>query len=114
LQCRLAARAARSGIYSSWAQDHLVSAQYYRDVERLDEYAQTNTFLMRLNNETLAEQRGAASRPYRLEFDEVGMPIRSGTGRVDGLENLVAVMFDADRESFGPLGYVPSKPTSPR
>ena len=51
LSCRLAARAARGGIYSQWAQEHLIQAAYFRDPERLDEFLEANTFLRDLNAE---------------------------------------------------------------
>jgi palmitoyl-protein thioesterase len=81
----LAARAARAGIYSTYAQNHLIQAQYYRDVERLDEFWDVNTFLTGLNNDHGPDQSLSA------------VENASGKGRLDGLESFVAVMFDADR-----------------
>ncbi|KZT43690.1 palmitoyl-protein thioesterase [Sistotremastrum suecicum HHB10207 ss-3] len=49
--CRLAANAARAGVYTSWAQTHLVQAQYFRDHKNLDLYLATNHFLPTINNE---------------------------------------------------------------
>ena len=85
LACLLAARAARSGIYSPWAQTHLIQAAYFRDPERLDEFAETNTFLRNLN----AEGR----HPAKGEFEK-----EAGGYGLGALENFVAVMFDADSE----------------
>ena len=91
LSCLLAARAARSGIYSTWAQTHLVQAAYFRDPARLEEFFQANTFLRDLNGEnpigegiTGGVEKGA----------------RGGGRGLEGLENLVAIMFDMDRELF--------------
>lgn len=53
-----------------------------------------NTFLTGLNNETLPERRLVSGERSKKA---------SGTGRVDGLENFVAIMFDADREYPSPL-----------
>lgn len=41
----------RSSIYSSWAQQNVVPAQYFRDPERIDEYLAANEFLKDINNE---------------------------------------------------------------
>lgn len=73
------------GIYTSYAQTHLVQAQYYRDVERLDEFMEVNEFLCDLNGEKNGKH------PTGKE---------SGGQGLSGLENLVAIMFDADRESL--------------
>lgn len=88
LTCRLAAGAARGGIYTTYAQSHLIQAQYYRDPGRWEEYLQTNTFVRDLNAE------GKDQEP----------PKEGKTGREDGgkglkdLWNVVAVMFDADSQ----------------
>jgi palmitoyl-protein thioesterase len=89
LSCLLAARAARSGIYTSYAQSHLIQAQYFRDSERLDTFLSTTTFVRDLN----AEGRSLAPPEEGRSGREKG-----GEG-LKGLENLVAVMFDMDRES---------------
>lgn len=85
ISCLLAARAARSGIYSSWAQSHLVQAAYFRDPARLDEFAETNTFLRDLNAEGKHLARGKTKK-------------EAGGDGLSGLENFIAVMFDADSE----------------
>ncbi|OJT12747.1 Palmitoyl-protein thioesterase 1 [Trametes pubescens] len=51
LFCQLARRAARGGVYTEWAQENLVQAQYFRDPEQLDSYLAHNTFLASINNE---------------------------------------------------------------
>ncbi|ORY32620.1 palmitoyl-protein thioesterase [Naematelia encephala] len=86
LTCLLAARAARAGIYTSWAQSHLVQAQYYRDPARLEEFLDTNSYLRDLNAEG-----------YRLASEGEPGGIQDGGKGLRGIENLVAVLFDADR-----------------
>jgi palmitoyl-protein thioesterase len=73
------------GIFTTYAQTHLVQAQYYRDVERLDEFMEVNEFLRDLNGEKNGKH------PTEKESGGLGL---------SGLENLVAIMFDADRESL--------------
>ena len=85
ISCLLAARAARSGIYSSWAQTHLIQAAYFRDPARLDEFTATNTFVRDLN----AEGKYLAGEKGEREAGGKGL---------SGLQNFIAVMFDADRE----------------
>ncbi|KAK6910380.1 hypothetical protein I203_104412 [Kwoniella mangroviensis CBS 8507] len=89
LSCLLAARAARAGIYTPYAQSHIVQAAYFRDTERLDEFWDVNTFIRDLNGEKgLGGDDGD-------ENDEKG---RNGSGLgIEGLDNFVAVMFDQDR-----------------
>ena len=98
VSCLLAARAARSGIYSSWAQTHLVQAAYFRDPARLDEFAEINSFVRDLNAE------GKYLAGGRTEREEGGMVLR-------GLERFIAVMFDADRECILSIGC-PGPPLS--
>jgi palmitoyl-protein thioesterase len=49
--CWMARQAARRGVYSNWAQQNLVQAQYFRDPARLPEYIAVNEFLVDINNE---------------------------------------------------------------
>ncbi len=86
LSCLLAARAARGGIYTKWAQEHLIQAAYYRDPARLDEFLTTNTFVRDLN----AEGKYLAGEDGKKE---------AGGNGLRSLTNFIAVMFDADRES---------------
>jgi palmitoyl-protein thioesterase len=83
LTCLLAARAARSGIYTHYAQSKLIQAQYYRDPARLNEFLDVNTFLRDINGEG---------------------PVKGSAGKGVGmLDNLVAVFFEADRMSDHPV-----------
>ncbi|KAL7421573.1 hypothetical protein Q5752_003342 [Cryptotrichosporon argae] len=89
LSCLLAARAARGGIYTAWAQSHIIQAAYFRDTDRLDEFYGVNTFVRDLNGEGPAGvHRSESARPRPKE----------GGGRgLGGLENMVAIAFDDDR-----------------
>jgi len=49
--CQLARRAAKGGVYSEWAQENLVQAQYFRDPSHLPSYLSSNKFLASINNE---------------------------------------------------------------
>ncbi|PCH43918.1 palmitoyl-protein thioesterase [Wolfiporia cocos MD-104 SS10] len=51
LLCQAARRAAQGGVYTQYAQEHLVQAQYYRDPARLETYLASNRFLADINNE---------------------------------------------------------------
>ena len=56
--CYLVRIAARQGVYSSYAQEHIVQAQYFRDHARLSVYYAENHFLTVINGE-VAETRNA-------------------------------------------------------
>jgi hypothetical protein len=118
ISCLLAARAARLGTYTTYAQNNLIQAQYYRDVERLDEFMAVNTFLRDINGElkgntssgvelslSLSDQDQDQDQDddhhedQDLDHDHGNRTGREGGGGgVKGLENFVAVMFDEDRE----------------
>ncbi|PAV18878.1 palmitoyl- thioesterase [Pyrrhoderma noxium] len=51
LMCQLARRAARVGVYTNYAQNNLVQAQYFRNPDQLDKYLEVNKFLTSINNE---------------------------------------------------------------
>ncbi|KAG9316676.1 Alpha/Beta hydrolase protein [Chiua virens] len=58
LLCQIARRAAKAGVYTQWAQDNLVQAQYFRDPEQLSLYKSLGSFLADINNEVfLASER---------------------------------------------------------
>ncbi|KAG2150414.1 Alpha/Beta hydrolase protein [Suillus clintonianus] len=61
LLCQVARRAANSGVYSEWAQEHLVQAQYFRDPQRLSQYISSGSFLPDINNEVLLPSSRNAS-----------------------------------------------------
>ena len=82
LLCRLAEAALRGGIYTDYAQSHLVSAQYYRnpkDPAAFAKYMEKNDFIKDINNEGQVETRNASYAKQLLQ-----------------LENLVLIMFDKD------------------
>ncbi|KAG9301187.1 hypothetical protein G9A89_012570 [Geosiphon pyriformis] len=49
--CQLMRSIARRGVYSNYAQTHVIQAQYYKDPERLDLYKERNVYLPDINNE---------------------------------------------------------------
>jgi len=51
LLCQIARRATKGAVYSSWAQENLVQAQYFRDPTNLETYLSANHFLTSINNE---------------------------------------------------------------
>ncbi|KAL5528296.1 hypothetical protein ACEPAF_7432 [Sanghuangporus sanghuang] len=79
LLCNLARRAARAGVYSEYAQNNLIQAQYFRDPDRLPEYFASNKFLTSINNE-LPE---SVNETY--------------TENLVTLSNLVLILFSEDR-----------------
>ncbi|WWC89617.1 uncharacterized protein L201_004542 [Kwoniella dendrophila CBS 6074] len=97
LSCLLAARVARSGIYTEYAQSHIVQAAYFRDTERLDEFWNVNSFIRDLNGEKgLGEDNGINDIDEKEKQGKKKGKNGSGKG-VGHLDNFVAVMFDQDR-----------------
>jgi palmitoyl-protein thioesterase len=76
--CQLMRRAARSGVYTAWAQHNLVQAQYFRDPGRMETYLEVNAFLPDVNGEVAA----ARNASYKENLQR--------------LENLVLVIFAQD------------------
>ena len=55
--CRLSHSAlVKNGIYSSFAQNNLIFAQYFRDEAQIDKYLNGNNFLRDLNNERIGDR----------------------------------------------------------
>ncbi|EIM81182.1 alpha/beta-hydrolase [Stereum hirsutum FP-91666 SS1] len=81
LLCQLARGAARGGVYTEWAQEHLVQAQYYRDPDQLPLYLTSNLFLTSINNEHADPALRNATYAKQLA----------------GLEKLVLVIFARDK-----------------
>ena len=79
--CQLARRAARGGVYTNWAQENLVQAQYYRDPNNLQTYLEANTFLAPINNEV--PESGARNATFARNLAT--------------LNNLVLVLFSEDK-----------------
>ncbi|KAH9929619.1 alpha/beta-hydrolase [Epithele typhae] len=79
LFCQLARRAARGGVYTDWAQENLVQAQYFRDPANLPTYLERNTFLAPVNNEV----PGARNATYAANLGK--------------LNHLVLVLFSQDK-----------------
>jgi len=51
--CQIARHAAKAGVYSKWAQENLIQAQYFRDPTQLTSYMSSGSFLADINNEVL-------------------------------------------------------------
>ncbi|KAH7108117.1 alpha/beta-hydrolase [Auriculariales sp. MPI-PUGE-AT-0066] len=79
LLCNLARNAAKSGVYTTWAQHNVIQAQYYRDERKLSAYLKQNTFLPRLNNEISELRNETYSR------------------NLASLNNLVLIMFAQEK-----------------
>ncbi|KAF8995424.1 palmitoyl-protein thioesterase [Cyathus striatus] len=77
--CQAARRVAKSAVYSAWAQNNLVQAQYFRDPWNLPAYLIANHFLTSINNE-ISEMRN-----------------RSYSQQLATLNNLVLVLFTEDK-----------------
>ena len=50
-QCGYLQQLLKSKIYTKWAQETMVQAQYFRDPKRIDEYLKSNRFLSQMNAE---------------------------------------------------------------
>ncbi|KAH7888637.1 Alpha/Beta hydrolase protein [Phlebopus sp. FC_14] len=79
--CQIARRAAKNGVYSEWAQEHLVQAQYFRDPAQLLLYMSTGSFLADINNEVLLPSSRSATYADNLA----------------SLNNLVLALFSKDK-----------------
>ncbi|TDL17270.1 alpha/beta-hydrolase [Rickenella mellea] len=77
--CRAVNNAARFGVYTAWAQNNLVQAQYFRDPAQLPAYLATNHFLTSINNEIEA----TINTTYADNFSS--------------LSHLVLVLFSQDK-----------------
>ncbi|KAK1229218.1 ATPase with role in protein import into the ER [Marasmius sp. AFHP31] len=78
LLCQIARRAAKAGVYTEWAQENLVQAQYFRDPADITRYLASNKFLTSINNE-LSDSR---NETYATNLAS--------------LDNLVLIMFTED------------------
>lgn len=86
--CRLAEAALRGGVYSDYAQSHLISASYFRDPRQPESYArylEANKFLADINNEVeqndeYKKRLSALDTFVMLQFDKdvTVVPKRSG------------------------------------
>lgn len=78
--CEVARRAAKAGVYTEWAQEHLVQAQYFRDPDQLGLYMSLNGFLANINNEVILPTARNVTYADNLA----------------SLENLILVLFAQD------------------
>ncbi|KAG8801052.1 hypothetical protein FRC17_006739 [Serendipita sp. 399] len=92
--CRAARSAAGAGVYTYYAQHHLVQAQYFRDHNHYTSYLRSSTFLADINNE-IAEDDGDDDLT-----NESGMQSsRNATyaANLATLDNFVMILFDKDQ-----------------
>jgi hypothetical protein len=88
--CRLAEGALRGGVYTDYAQSNVVTAQYFRDptkLENYEKYLESNRFLPDINNERVINET------YK--------------DRLMSLNSLVLLMFDKDIVSLGMRQFLP-------
>ncbi|QRW11526.1 palmitoyl-protein thioesterase [Ceratobasidium sp. AG-Ba] len=79
--CWLARNAALRGVYTSYAQTHIIQAQYFRDprtAHDLESYHSSNTFLTDING-------------------ELDIPLSKYKKNIESLDALVLVLFSEDR-----------------
>jgi len=69
LPCILARNALRAGIYTGWAQQNIVQAQYYRDPAQLERYLESNHFLASINNERPARHKNETYAANLAQLD---------------------------------------------
>lgn len=72
-------RVMKQRVYSSWAQEHIVQAQYFKDPDRYDEYLRKSRFLADINNER---------EPRSASYKE----------NLESLDNLIMFMFSEDTQ----------------
>jgi len=77
--CQITRRAIKDGVYSTWAQNNLIQAQYFRDPTQLDTYLEANHFLPSINNEV----PGSRNKTY--------------ADNLATLDKLVLVLFSKDK-----------------
>jgi palmitoyl-protein thioesterase len=77
--CQFTRRAAKAAVYGSWAQEHIIQAQYYRDPAQLDTYLASNHFLTSINNEIPTSRNQSYAR------------------NLASLQKLVLVLFTEDK-----------------
>ncbi|SCZ91484.1 BZ3500_MvSof-1268-A1-R1_Chr1-2g01440 [Microbotryum saponariae] len=90
----------KNGLYSSWAQQNLLPAQYVRDEARIEDYLKVNVFLKDINNEREGDRKVGPPK----DGEVVGVRVRDqGEGRNQTykrnfarLEKLVLLRFSMD------------------
>lgn len=102
----------REGLYSSWAQNNILPAQYVRDEARIDDYLRVNTFLKDINNEREGDEEvgppeGEGASASGQGGDDKPEP-RNATykANLSAIKNLVLLRFRCALRSRGdpPLG----------
>ncbi|KAA1472797.1 alpha/beta-hydrolase [Dentipellis sp. KUC8613] len=83
--CRVARDTAKRNVYGTWAQEHLIQAQYYRDPDQLQLYLTSNHFLTSINNELSPESSSLSQRNVTYAQN------------IASLNKLVLIMFGRDK-----------------
>lgn len=74
--CRNRNRLFEANVYTDYSQEHIVSAQYYRDPNRYEEYLEKSRYLADVNNEraeknkTYSENLGSIEKFIMVMFDQ--------------------------------------------
>ncbi|KAG8754506.1 hypothetical protein FRC14_005009 [Serendipita sp. 396] len=89
--CRAAKNAAGAGVYTEWAQHHLVQAQYFRDHKHYDSYLRSNRFLADINNEA-REEPDPDNRASKQALKNT-----TYATNLASLDNFVMVLFNQDQ-----------------
>jgi palmitoyl-protein thioesterase len=78
--CTIARSATKLGIYTTWSQGNIVQAQYFRDVDQIESYLESNFFLTRLN----------------AEVDHGRNETRKMKENLSSLKNFIMILFAQD------------------
>ncbi|KAG8853466.1 hypothetical protein FRB91_004858 [Serendipita sp. 411] len=89
--CRAAKNAAGAGVYTEWAQHHLVQAQYFRDHKHYDSYLRSNRFLADINNEA-REEPDPDNRASKQSLKNT-----TYATNLASLDNFVMILFNQDQ-----------------
>lgn len=96
--CRLAhLSVVKSGIYSSFAQEKIVPAQYFRDESKIEAYLSINTFLRDINNERPGDRQVGPPSAVQDEGDRIEPRNPEYKQNFMALENLVLYRFSRDQ-----------------
>ncbi|SCV68042.1 BQ2448_163 [Microbotryum intermedium] len=88
----------QNGLYSNWAQQNLLPAQYVRDEARIDDYMNVNTFLRDINNERIGDREVGPPKDGGEGFKQGNDEGRNQTYKANfaELEKLVLLRFSMD------------------
>lgn len=87
--CRAAQLAASWGVYTPYAQTHVIQAQYFRDPKRMPEYLHASAFLAQLNGES----EPTRIRQHAMTGSSQHFLSQSNGRRLETLQNLILIRF---------------------